>query len=651
MRSPLSLPGVRLVAGAVRASYRRKLAVALLVVLLTSSVAAVGLYVQIGTLLDRSVEQSMTAAASAESDELTEWTSQNRLVARLLSEHPVYGTGDDAAVRDHLRSRRGELRETEVVDAYLIDRRNLTVEISARRELEGTAVGDLPWEEEFAFTTFDDVRISRPHETANGTIVLGFITPVRQQPGHLLVVTVDASSVFERFEHPVEGGFTRVVDSNGTVVFADDRSAMLRQYQERTLRAPVVSMGVRGESGFVDDPTFDSSTPGRDDHVVAFAPVAGTDWVVVEHAPTDEAYAIRREARTWVGITGVAAVAGFLGVVLVLGADVTGSLSRLSGRAERIEDGVYGVDFETERPDEFGDLNRTLARTRDTLRRRFEELRETRDELEASNRALEERSTMVNVLNRVLRHNVRNEVNVIAGRAEYLAGRLDRVDGHDDALDSGRDGDALDVERLRAELDVIERRAMALAEISERTQRIKHVLSGETTELTPVELTERLDERLDAVSSAEPETTVTLTVADDAEVVAQAVATLPEAVADVVEEIIAHNDGDVTVDVTVSARTPADGVARDSLVVTIDDDGGGLPDIDVQAIVNGDESPLEHGGGLALWCLEWTVNEADGELVVDADGTTAEVRLPPADPNVKPTQATDPSDGTTQGGS
>ncbi|WP_434530293.1 HAMP domain-containing protein (plasmid) [Haloarcula sp. NS06] len=53
-----------------------------------------------------------------------------------------------------------------------------------------------------------------------------------------------------------------------------------------------------------------------------------------------------------------------MGVVGVLGRDVTGALSRLTDRAEQIEDGQYDVEFDTDRPDEFGDLNRTIASTR-----------------------------------------------------------------------------------------------------------------------------------------------------------------------------------------------------------------------------------------------------------------------------------------------
>lgn len=64
-------------------------------------------------------------------------------------------------------------------------------------------------------------------------------------------------------------------------------------------------------------------------------------------------------------------------------------VSSLAERARRIEAGDYDVTFDTARSDEFGDLNRTLAATRDTLRRRFTELTETTNALEASNAAFD----------------------------------------------------------------------------------------------------------------------------------------------------------------------------------------------------------------------------------------------------------------------
>ena len=596
----------------VRATYRRKLATALLVVLVLIAAVTVGLYVQLGALLGERVEQSMTAAANAEADELTEWSSQNRQIIRVLSEHSVFGAGNTTAVRAYLRTQRRTWDEAEIGNTYVIDRQNLTVEASARRALEGETVDGLPWEEEFAFRDFDDVRSTEPYTARNGTTVIGYITPIRSRPGHLLVVTIDAVSVFERFEHPVDDGFTRVVDSNGTVIFASDQSAALQQYRERSLRAPVVDAGLDGESGFTDTPSYETEAPGNTDYVAAYAPVPGTDWVVIEHAPASEAYAVIGQTRVWIGVVGTIALIGLLAVILVLGADVTGALSTLAGRAERLEQGEYDVAFDTDRPDEFGDLNRTLATTRDTLRARFEEVRETRDALAVSNAALEDRSTMVSVLNRILRHNVRNEVNVIAGRADH-------VEAHTDD------------ELVREQIEKIQQAAWKLATLSDRTQRINHLLAEDATDRQSIAVADRLETALAEVRRTSPSATITLTATDE-ETVATGVTTLPTAVADVVEEIVTHNDGDVTVDVTVT-RTDGEDGGDGSVLITVDDDGAGLPDLDIETVGQGEVTPLQHAEGLALWCLEWTVNRSGGDLTVDCADTTLELRLPATDSN------------------
>lgn len=607
MRKSLSsLPVVGRIVDAVRSSFRWKLAAALLVVFVVISLVTVGLYVQVGALIEENVEQSMTTAATAEAEELNEWNGQNRLVTRVLSEHPVYETEGRASVREYLRGQRETRQEARIVRAYVIDRQNQTVSTSTDRELEGVTVRGLPWEEQFAFRDFEDVKLTRPYRVDNRTVV-GFITPIRPMPGCLLVVEFDTAGVFERFEHPVDGGFTRVVDSNGTVVFADDGSTTLTQYHEGSTRAPIVSSGLRGEVGFTESPVYESSESGGNAYVAAYAPVAGTDWVVIEHAPESEAYVILRQARTWIGGIAVFALIALLGVVAVLGADVTGALSALTERAKRIEDEEYDVTFDTDRRDEFGDLNRTLASTRDTLQRRIEEIRETKDELEASNTALEERSAMVTVLNRILRHNVRNDVNVIAGRAELAASRVDDEETTDD-------------------LDAIQQAAWELAGISERTQRIKQLISETNEDTTCIQLEEYLRPALDEVEAVAPETGVTVDT-DEGLPTAEATSTLPIAVADVVDQIVAHTDGAVQVDVTITAAEPdADG--NEHVILRVDDDGDGLPKLDVRAVEDGEETPLNHAEGLALWCLEWTVAQADGELDVSPDDATFEVRLP-----------------------
>ena len=303
-----SLPVVGRFLTFVRGSYQRKLATALFLVLLITLIAATGLYVQVADILESDTQQSMTVATGAEASELGEWLDRNRLITQVVSEDPVYSTSDRTAIREYLSTQREGWEGTLVVNAYVLDRQNQTVEASVQQELEGTAVADLPWKDQFAFQSFDTVRLTNPHENANGTMVLSFITPISEAPGCLLVVSVDTTSIFDRFDHPVDGGFTRVVDSNGTVVFADDPSAMLQQYHEGVVRVPSVTRGLHGQTGFTDNPEY-AADGGK--YVLAYAPVTETDWVVLEHAPASQIYAVSRQIMTWIGAIGVLALGGW----------------------------------------------------------------------------------------------------------------------------------------------------------------------------------------------------------------------------------------------------------------------------------------------------------------------------------------------------
>jgi signal transduction histidine kinase len=450
------------------------------------------------------------------------------------------------------------------------------------------------------------VQVTDPYAVQNETVI-GFISPIRRTPEQLLVVEVDTATIFDRFEHPVDGGFTRVVNSNGTVVFSDDAAAALTQYRDGDRRAPTVSSGLRGDSGFTESPAYETRPETEGQYVAAYAAVPNTDWVVIEHAPASEAYVITQQALRWIGGIAAFTLLALVGIVGLLGRDVTGALSRLTDRAKQIEDGQYDVEFDTDRSDEFGDLNRTIASTRDALQQRIKEIRETQTELEASNASLEERSKMVDVLNRILRHNVRNEVNVITGRAELAASRIDD-------------------EAAQADLEAVQSAAWELSTISSRTQRIKQLLAEEDTEPEPLD-TANIASKLVEVDADTPCADVEFN-DETNDVAVQATPTFPTAVADVVHQIATHNEGEVHVDVTVTVTDA--GTDEEQIVLRIDDDADGLPELDVQAVNAGEETPLNHAEGLALWCLEWTVTKSDGELHVAPEDTTLKIQLPTA---------------------
>lgn len=237
------------------------------------------------------------------------------------------------------------------------------------------------------------------------------------------------------------------------------------------------------------------------------------------------------------------------------------------------------------------------------------ELRTTRNEIEASNAALNERSSMVSVLNRILRHNVRNEVNVIANRAELLR--------NDVAND-----------RISEDLKTIEDTALRLATISDRTQHTKSLLTEGPTSATTLHLPECLETPIERVRAAAPDAMITLEGENDTCLLIEAPATFPTAVGDVVEQIVATNSDSVHVDVRVFQEPIQNGTSDDSVIIVIDDDGDGLPESDLQAVEDEEETPLRHGEGLSLWSLKWLVKRADGKLDTHPDDATLEIQLP-----------------------
>jgi len=242
----------------------------------------------------------------------------------------------------------------------------------------------------------------------------------------------------------------------------------------------------------------------------------------------------------------------------------------------------------------------------------IDELRTTRADLAASNGLLTERSAMASVLNRVLRHNVRNEVNVVAGRVANASAAVD-------------DGP------VRRELEIAEERALALARISERTSRIGRLLDDDGSDLIELDIVDSLERSLARLDTDGRDATVGFRAGDSTVAVVSVPSSLPLMVADVVEEILVYNDGSVAVEVTIApVDTTADG-EPERVQIAIRDDADGLPETDLHVLDNDAELPLEHAEGLSLWCLKWAVERSEGTVSAKRDGPTITIRLPRPD--------------------
>lgn len=217
------------------------------------------------------------------------------------------------------------------------------------------------------------------------------------------------------------------------------------------------------------------------------------------------------------------------------------------------------------------------------------------------------RERRLNVLRRVLRHNLRNEMNVIRGGATTLVETLSEPD-------------------MARVANRIRDRADELLTLGEEVRTVESTIrTADEMEDARVNAVRIVDEIVDELRMEYPEARIEGDLPERLYV--QADASLSIAVEQIVENGIVHND-EPTPEVRVTAEPDGDdGWAE----IRISDNGPGLPDQERSVVIEGEEiTALEHGSGLGLWVAVWTVEAFGGEVdVLDraSEGTTIAFRL------------------------
>ena len=227
--------------------------------------------------------------------------------------------------------------------------------------------------------------------------------------------------------------------------------------------------------------------------------------------------------------------------------------------------------------------------------------------LEAEHRATARLNERLRVLNRVMRHNIRNELTVALGGLEMAAADLE-ADGAREWAD---------------------RATVALERLLDHANKVLRLDRLETTRdrREAVELVAYVEGFLEATEYERPRVTLETDLPAAARVSAHPL--IGTAVVEVIDNAIVHTASAATVEIDVTV------VERDDAVeVTVADTGRGLPALEREALESPAESSLTHGGGVGLWLAKWVVEASDGTLSVTENeprGTVVRLRLPRAD--------------------
>lgn len=213
-------------------------------------------------------------------------------------------------------------------------------------------------------------------------------------------------------------------------------------------------------------------------------------------------------------------------------------------------------------------------------------------ESEVYRRELEMKSEQLEALNRVIRHDIRNDMTVILGWAQILP---DHVDDEGEEL-----------------LDHIIHKSEHVIELTNIAREFIETLSDESElELRPINIDRLLELEVDAARESFPEARIEIE-DEIPQVKIQGNEMIGSVFRNLLNNAIQHNDEDVP-EIEISTD-----LANDSLRVNIADNGPGIPDEQKTKIFGKGEKGLDSDGtGIGLYLVDTLIDQVGGEIWIE----------------------------------
>lgn len=212
------------------------------------------------------------------------------------------------------------------------------------------------------------------------------------------------------------------------------------------------------------------------------------------------------------------------------------------------------------------------------------------------------REQRLDVLDRILRHNLRNKVNVISTNISVAAERTDD-------------------EEVSTNLETARLAATELLACSEKARAFEGAINQESA-TTTIDLPTLLEEIRNEFTSGNESGQIELELPEISIETNDALLSL--ILTNLIENAILHTDTSDP-EVRVTAHKTATGIE-----IEISDSGPGIPEHELEAIRTGTETALNHGSGLGLWLVTWAVGQLGGSVTFEQldPGTRVQVRIP-----------------------
>ncbi|WP_083902873.1 PAS domain-containing sensor histidine kinase [Natrinema versiforme] len=205
----------------------------------------------------------------------------------------------------------------------------------------------------------------------------------------------------------------------------------------------------------------------------------------------------------------------------------------------------------------------------------------------------------LDVLQRILRHNFRNSLNIIHGYSEEIIDAFSQSD------------DVQKQEEVKRMAEMIADQTMSLTQSAEKIQRLEqHATKG----LEQISIETLFIQVTEDIQGDYPNCIINNTIHQTGiEVPTEFTTAVVEAITNAIQY---HPESAPTIELRADVVTKTH---PPHVELCIADDGPGIPMSEVEPVLSGKETPLSHTSGIGLWLIKWITEQHGGDLEITSN--------------------------------